>query len=74
MAEAKMAVRADLSLNGAVVRPGDTLIVCLPRDTSMDGGERVKKALAEMMPGVHVVVVSGVEHLAAYRPGGGDDG
>lgn len=70
---ARMTVEAEVRLVGLVVRPGDTLIVAVARDTSMADAVRLKSLLSERLPDIEVVVVPGAEQFAAYRPGGDDD-
>ncbi|MER7126757.1 hypothetical protein [Micrococcus luteus] len=69
--------RAALASPGApaealVVRPGDTLIVRLASDVRPAEYERFRDTamvgMRKRMPGVEVIVVSGVEQMAVYRP------
>lgn len=65
-------------MSGLVVQPGDTVIVQLSERGPADQKfvEVVGGQLREALPGCKVLIVSGVEALAAYRPGaagGGDE-
>jgi hypothetical protein len=67
----------DAVAEGLVVRPGDTLLLRLPADMSMDAIARardaVEPALREKLPGVDVVLVCGVEQIAVRRAEDGAD-
>ncbi|MEO3875542.1 hypothetical protein ABGB18_42745 [Nonomuraea sp. B12E4] len=56
-----------------VVRPGDTLIVRLSADMTVEQftrfRESIEPTLNEKLPGVKVLIIGGVEQLAVYRPG-----
>lgn len=55
--------------HGVVVRPGDTLLVVLPRSTPPEQLGEFKEQLAGMLPeGADCAVLAGVEQLAVYRP------
>lgn len=59
----------DVALSGAVVRPGDTLIVSTSDQLKMGVADLVREQLASELPGVHVVVLDNVNPLVVYRPG-----
>lgn len=58
---------------GVVVRPGDTLVIRLSKDTSIEDftrfRERALPMLKERLPGVEVVFLGGVEQIAVVRAG-----
>lgn len=62
----------------AVVRPGDTLVLCLGKDVTPEQFARfcdgAGPALKERIPGVEVLLVGGVEQMLVYRPGEAEDG
>ncbi|MFC3986801.1 hypothetical protein [Streptosporangium jomthongense] len=55
-----------------VVRPGDTLLLRLASNVTASQleafRERLVPALEARLPGVEVIMVGGVEQMAAYRP------
>lgn len=57
-----------------VVRPGDVLILRVAPNISPSGFQRLRDSiepkLKERLPNVQIVVISGIEQLAAYRPDG----
>jgi hypothetical protein len=62
-------VRAVVELSSAVVvRPGDKLVVCTPRLVTAEEADRLKMLIAEKLPGVDTVVLSGVSQMAVYEP------
>lgn len=74
-----MAKRADLDVRVAVdvtvIRPGDTALVRLPRDTPAVQLETVAERLRERLPGVEVLLLAGVDGIDVYRPNShGEDG
>lgn len=64
-----MAKQADLNVrvtvDVTVIRPGDTALVRMPRDTPRVQLERV----ADRLPGVEVLLLAGVDGIDVYRPG-----
>lgn len=64
---------AQLDLSGLVIRPGDTLILCLGRDATPEMFEnfqtKTRETIKDRMPDVEVLVIGGIEQLAVYRPG-----
>lgn len=65
-------IEAELS----VIRPGDKVLVRMPRDIRPEQAMRVAERLRERMPDVEVLVLAGVDGIDVYRPGeaGGPDG
>lgn len=57
--------------NGVVVRPGDTLIVCIPSEQTAAEIDRLSNEMQEKLPGITVCVLTGVSQIAAYQPKGG---
>lgn len=57
------------ALNGVVVRPGDTLLVCLERDLP---DKELEQLAADIKAGMDIKVsfLTGVSQLAVYRPDG----
>lgn len=51
---------------GIVVQPGDTLVVVAKNDDDLSGQE-LKDQLSARLPGIAVIVLSGVQQLAAVR-------
>lgn len=50
------------------VRPGDKLLARVGRGTSRAEADRIRDGLVGALPGVEVVVVSGVDQFAVCRP------
>src|SRR3546814_9104268 len=60
-----------------VIRPGDTALVRLPRDTTSAQAQELTARLKERLPGVELLLISGVDGIDIYRPddeAGGPDG
>jgi hypothetical protein len=56
-------------LTAALVRPGDTLVVALGHDATMDECERWRRAMLAAMPGLaDVLIVADGYVSAVYRP------
>jgi hypothetical protein len=55
-----------------VVEPGDTQLIRLDPSTSLQQAELVKAKLAEVLPGVRIIVVAAAQF--AVVKGGGDRG
>lgn len=58
-------VEAELS----VIRPGDKVLVRMPRDIRPEQAKRVADRLRERLPDVEVLVLAGVDGIDVYRPG-----
>ena len=63
-ATAVIALAADLT----VIRPGDTILVRMHRDTSRDQLLFVAERLRDRLPGVEVLMLPGAEGVEVYRP------
>jgi hypothetical protein len=65
-------VEAELS----VIRPGDTVLVRLPREIRAEQAERLAEQLRERLPDVEVLLMAGADGIDVYRSGeaGGPDG
>ncbi|GAB2714497.1 hypothetical protein [Streptomyces bullii] len=67
-----MAKQADLNVRVnvevTVIRPGDTALVRMPRDTPRVQLETVADRLRERLPDVDVVLLAGVDGIDVYRP------
>jgi hypothetical protein len=61
---------ASFELSGFFVRPGDTLIIRVSSDYTKEQFDHISAALQERLPGIDLMVLSGVEQIIAYRPGG----
>lgn len=68
-----MAKQPDLNLrmtvDVTVIRPGDTALVRMPRDTPAVQLETIADRLRERLPGVEVLLLAGVDGIDVYRPG-----
>ncbi|MGP4088539.1 hypothetical protein [Streptomyces sp. KR55] len=68
-----MAKHADLNMrvtvDVTVIRPGDTALVRMPRDTPQVQLETIADRLRERLPGVDVLLLAGVDGIDVYRPG-----
>lgn len=53
--------------NVGIVRPGDKLIVAMCRELDMAEAEQIRRQLAENLPGVEAVILSGADSLVVYR-------
>jgi hypothetical protein len=74
MASRELKINSRVELDVVTVRPGDTLIVRVPLDLSMDGLDEVKAALRDRLPGVEPLIVA-ADQLLVYRPASSaDDG
>lgn len=67
-----MAQHADLNVRVhvevTVIRPGDTALVRMPRGTPQVQLETIADRLRERLPGVEVLLLSGVDGIDVYRP------
>lgn len=62
-------VRAVFELTSAVVvRPGYRLVVSTPRLVTMEEADQMKTLIGAKLPGVEVVVLSGIAQMAVYEP------
>lgn len=52
----------------AVVRPGDTLVLCFEKPVTDTQVERLREQAREALPDVRLAVIEGVKGLAVYRP------
>jgi hypothetical protein len=57
----------ETQLVGAVVRPGDKLVICLNRRISCAEADDYEKYVSEKLPGVSVVFVTESSGMAVYR-------
>jgi hypothetical protein len=51
-----------------LIRPGDKVLVRMPRDTRPEQALHVAERLRERMPDVEVLVLAGVDGIDVYRP------
>lgn len=59
------------AIDHIVIRPGDTVLVCVPADTSSTQARRIGEQLRERLPDVaDVLVLAGAHGITAYRPSG----
>lgn len=67
---AKAELEIGLRFEGAVVRPGDTLVLFIHPPSRLSAAERDRlRELAEAeLPGVKVVPVEGIRQALVYRP------
>lgn len=56
-----------------VVRPGDTLVVRVDTDLTLEQAQEWRALLEERLPGVRCVIV-GADQLLVYQSGGDGDG
>jgi hypothetical protein len=63
-ATATVALAADLT----VIRPGDTILVRMHRDTPREQLLFVAETLRDRLPGVEVLMLPGAEGVEVYRP------
>lgn len=71
MAESTRTVKVRMELEGGVtVRPGDTLIARVGQRTAAELAEAAawRVEMQQLLPGVEVLVVHGVDQLLVYRP------
>jgi hypothetical protein len=61
---------ADVQLSGALVRPGDRLVVAVPDPLTPHDIEYLQADIASRLSGVDVIVVKAVQ-LIVYRPDNG---
>lgn len=54
--------------DAVVVRPGDTLVVSVPRHLSAAEADELSASMRESLPGVKLVVIDQCTGLAVYRP------
>jgi len=60
-------VAGDVESSHYVLRPGDTLLIRVSPDATLDTIEYVRDQMLIKLPGVNVVVVA-CDDLAVYRP------
>ena len=54
-----------------VIRPGDTLVLRVARNISAAEADRARQRIRDELPGLAaVVILTGFDQLAAYRPDG----
>ena len=68
MADTPDTVTVDIAAGLTVIRPGDTILVRMPRDTHRVQLEKVVDRLRERLPGVEVLLMAGVDGIDVYRP------
>lgn len=54
-------------VEGAVIRPGDKVLITLPKDTTMDQALQVQSRLQTRFPDTTFTVLVGVTGLAVQR-------
>ncbi|MGW6910263.1 hypothetical protein [Streptomyces sp. NPDC054940] len=62
-------LKVDVDVQLTVIRPGDTALVRLSKDTPRVQLERLADLLRERLPGVDVLLLAGVDGIDVYRPG-----
>jgi len=68
VAEPPSTVTVDIAADLTVIRPGDTVLVRMPRDAHRVQLETVSDRLRERLPGVEVLLLAGVDGIDVYRP------
>ncbi|MEU0426447.1 hypothetical protein ABZ235_23110 [Streptomyces canus] len=68
MADTPTTMTVDIAAGLTVIRPGDTILVRMPRDTPCVQLETVADRLRERLPGVEVLLLAGVDGVDVYRP------
>lgn len=68
MAETPTTVTVDIAADLTVIRPGDTVLVRMQRDIPRVQLETVADRLRERLPGVEVLLLTGVDGIDVYRP------
>ncbi|MEV4033409.1 hypothetical protein [Streptomyces umbrinus] len=51
-----------------VIRPGDKVLVRMPRDLRLEQAMQVAERLRERLPDVEFLVIAGVDGIDVYRP------
>jgi len=65
--EHTITIRTELD-NAVVIKPGGALVVGLKRRIDMAEAARIKDHIEESLPGVNVVILDGIDHMAVYAP------
>lgn len=70
MATSDFMARLDVAVGALIVQSGDVLVIGLARDgLSLADADRYRDEVKRRLPGIgEVVVLAGVNALAAYRP------
>lgn len=58
----------DVPVAGVTVRPGDTLVLVTRGYTTKQDADLLRKAMAEKLPGVDVVLIGSTSQALVYRP------
>ncbi|WP_345562726.1 hypothetical protein [Nonomuraea rosea] len=61
-------MRVAYELGATVVRPGQTLVLCTPHQMSTAEADQMKARLREKLPGVELVLLTGVTQALVYEP------
>jgi hypothetical protein len=54
--------------NAWVVQPGDKLVLAYAHRVSPADADAIKQYCAQKLPGVEIVIVDGLAHMAVYKP------
>lgn len=68
MADIPAAAAVTLAADLTVIRPGDTILVRMHRDTPSEQLLFVAERLRDRLPGVEVLMLPGAEGIEVYRP------
>lgn len=60
-------IEIDVDANVGIVRPGDKLVVATCRQLDLAEAEQMQRQLAENLPGVEAIILSGADSLVVYR-------
>lgn len=55
--------------NARIMRPGDKLVLGYAHPVSDADAATIKSKVAEKLPGVEIVIISAITHMAVYEPG-----
>jgi hypothetical protein len=66
MADQVVHIRAELD-NAVVVRPGDKLVLGYEKRLSVQEADAITGHFAARLPGVEIVLVDQIAHMAVYR-------
>lgn len=68
MADTPTHVDVRLGADLSVIRPGDTVLVRMHRDIPLVQAHTVAERLRDRLPDVEVIVLTGADAIAVYRP------
>jgi len=68
MADFPTTVTMNLAADLTVIRPGDTILVRMHRDTPSEQLLFIAERLRDRLPGVEVLMLPGAEGVEVYRP------